>query len=138
MDCGADSADAQGKQGHIAQLLDITGAWKRHSAECLRKITPAKIFQRRGSLSSINIDGETPKSRRDRLPPAGNYDSFILGFTFMMDNVGRRWICSELDTYEQRLKRYFVMGYTGYTPCIGTGVKRINLLLDRYLERVLW
>ncbi len=57
------------KHGQIVQeIMDITGAWKRLSSECLRKLTPAKLFSRRSS-DSMEPSGDVHK---DILPPSGN------------------------------------------------------------------
>jgi len=37
----------------VQELMDITGAWKRYSSECLRRITPAKLFTRSSSMNDI-------------------------------------------------------------------------------------
>ena len=54
------------KHGQIVQeLMDITGAWKRYSSECLRKLTPAKLFTRRPS--------DLPE-----LPPGADFGPFMV------------------------------------------------------------
>ena len=63
------SASKHGQSQLVQELMDITGAWKRYSYECLSKITPAKLFTKQFSLPdtrSRELSSQLPSAGRLR------------------------------------------------------------------------